>query len=165
MSTAESTKDSQTPMQEALDRAAESFPAHLMPRLVGVEHLRNMLGAARKRVNDSHQMQMKTLAQTMGHEIAEQEAAAATEGDEMGGINVRGDTHINITSPAETAKPVASKALGWGTKLLVGAALCGGGAGIGYIVRDLLKPQPAAQQPAAPNTDTDTDTVMVIDFP
>lgn len=160
MSTAESTKDSQTPAQEVLDRAAESFPAHLMPRLVGVEHLRNMLGAARKRVDDSHKLQMFKLKETIGYEPNEE---APAEEEDMGGISVAGDTHITISAPPEQ-KPmqVVTKAKSLLPGALVAAALLGGGSGIGYIVNDLLKPQPAA--PPAAN-DTDTDTITEFDFP
>ena len=163
MSTAESTTTSQTPVQEALDRAAESFPAFLLPRLVGVDHLWKSLGSARKRVDDGHTMQMKKLAETLGFEG--QENAAASE-DDMGGISVAGDTHITITPPPEKPTPATvEKAKSWLPAIALAVSMLGGGTGLGLFLSHILKPQPAAQQSAVPNTDTDTDTVMVIDFP
>lgn len=159
MSTEESTSGLQSPTAEALDRAAESFPAFLMPRLVGVDHLMRTLSSARRRVNDSHKLQMFKLKETIGYE----ESKPETDEEDMGGISVAGDTHINITSPAEkpTMAESAAKVKSWWPAIAVGAALLGPAAG--FLLSQWTKPQPAPQQPAA--TDTDTDTVMVIDFP
>lgn len=158
MSTEESTSVSQTPMQEALDRAAESFPAFLMPRLVGVDHLMRTLSSARRRVDDSHKLQMAKLKETLGYEPNNE--GTAPEEEDMGGISVAGDTHITIAAPPEktTALPaVTDKAKSLLPKFLVAASLLGGGSGIGYIIADLMKSQPA------PTADTDTDSVTEID--
>jgi len=85
MSNDASTKNSA--WQEALNRLDQQIPVLGLPRLVTIDHLNNMLSAARKRVDDSHAMQMKTL----GYDVKD------TEHDDMG-ISVQGDTHISIAA-------------------------------------------------------------------
>lgn len=148
-----------------MDRAAEAFPAHLMPRLLGVEHLMKSLNSARRRVGDSHKLQMFKLKETLGYDASKEGDVGEVE-DDVSGINVQGDTHINITTPQEKTTPlptVTDKAKSVIPSLAMAVALIGGGSGIGYIVNDLLKPQPAVTQPAA--NDTDTDTITEFDFP
>jgi hypothetical protein len=88
------------------------------------------------------------------------------------GVNIGNENHFHIetkeqsqaaTSSAPTAVTAAKSV--W-PAAVVGASLLasglGGGAGVGYIVNDLLKPEQPA--PAA-STDTDTDTITEFDFP
>lgn len=151
MSSDASTNAGQTPRQEAWDRALEQLPAWGIPHLVGIEHLRSMLSAARGRVRDSHRMQMQTLAKTTGNDIGD--AAADIPGaDDMGGITVAGDTTINITpqpaanQPAAVATAVKSRV--W--PIVLAAAMSGGiGAAAPLLYWWLNKPtpQPAAKLP------------------
>lgn len=97
MSNAESANAGPALLKETAERLAEQSPSLGMPRLVAIENMQNILADQRKRVRDSHRVQMAAL----GHK--------AEEGDEMG-INVAGDTHITITQPAEV-KGVASSML------------------------------------------------------
>lgn len=127
MSSDASTNAGQTPRQEAWDRALEQLPAWGIPHLVGIEHLRSMLSAARGRVRDSHRMQMQTLAKTTGNDIGD--AAADIPGaDDMGGITVAGDTTINITPQPAVNQPAsvtaAVKSRVW--PIVLAAVLSGG---------------------------------------
>lgn len=108
-------------------------------------------------------------------EVADLEVPANEE-DGMG-VNIGNENHYHVelkeppASPTVTpAQPVpvptASTGNGMLPTLLVGAAMLAGGAGLGYIVNDLLRPTPADTTPSpTTGTDLDTDTVMVVDFP
>lgn len=95
-----------------------------------------------------------------------------TEEDEAAmGVNIGNEYHIHQQLPAATqspAKPTSTPTptepqatTGWPTKLALAAALAAGSAGIGYIAADQMKPNPAT----AAGVDTDTDTIVEMDFP
>lgn len=125
MSSAESQSTSQTPRREVLDRMAEQLPAWGIPHLLGVQHLANMLSAARGRVNDSHKMQIQSLAQTTGCKISDA-ASNIGEAEDVAGINVQGDTTNHVTIMGTAPQPPASLAKKAMPYLL--AAALGGGA-------------------------------------
>lgn len=164
MSTAGSTSTlpPQSPLEEMKERAAESFPAWQIPRLVAVQHLQSMLASSRRRVNDSHKLQMAKLKEVTGYEGELGEG----EGDDVGDIIIQGDTHY--TMAAEKEKPanepstlgtVAEKG-GKVASWVVALSMLGGGTGLGYVIHDLFSDEP----PAVVDTDTDTDTISVIDL-
>lgn len=69
-------------------------------------------------------------------------------------------TSATTSAPtATTSAPAASNSVL--PTLLVGAAMLAGGTGLGYVVNDLLKPQP----PDAVSTGIDTDTTLGIHLP
>jgi hypothetical protein len=117
MSNDASTATSQTPRQEALDRTLEAFPAAFLPRLISVGFLRDMLSDARDRVKDSHRAQMAALGQE------------ATESEDVGGINVQGDTtnHIHVAAPiAAAAKSgLLKKLLPYAMAVCLGGGIAG----------------------------------------
>ncbi len=86
MSSVESQSASATLLQETADRLGDQSPVLGLPRMAAVENLVNVLADQRKRVRDSHRVQMKAL----GH--------VAEEGEEVG-ISVAGDTTINNYQP------------------------------------------------------------------
>lgn len=78
-------------------------------------------------------------------------------------ITSAGNVYVTQTTPTPSgsqqasAGPSQKAGAGWLPKLLVGLSMLGGGAGVGYIVNDLMKP--------APTTANDTDTITELDFP
>lgn len=110
MSSAESANAGATLLKEAAERLGEQAPSLGLPRLIALENMHNILSDSRKRVRDSHRVQMAAL----GHK--------AEEGDEMG-INVAGDTHISITQPAGGGDSMLKKALPVCAALLAGSTL------------------------------------------
>ena len=164
MSNAASANDSQTPLQETLERVVESVAPSLgMSRLVGVSNILGILGDARARTKDSHALQMKQLWNLTGEEMP-----PLADGDDMAGINVHGDTHVTVTQPA-VEKPAGMSTL---AKAGVAAALVAGGAGLplaGLGVASLLKDdnQPAAVAPVQPQpipSTVDRDTYLPYEF-
>ena len=162
MSNVASTSGSQTPQQEILDRMAEESPAWFLPNLVGLQNVRASVNAALNRVKDSHKLQQQVLAKQNG--IPADEAAPSE--DDMGGINVQGDTthtyNVGMTPEllsAITGKlPVAGEAAqsvapAIARKLLplVLSTLLGGGAVGGALVAyqawRAAKPTPQVQSP------------------
>jgi hypothetical protein len=102
---------------------------------------------------------MKKLSETLGYEPTE--GAPATEED-MAGISVHGDTHVTITSPESKQMPEsAGKVKAWLPTAALILSMLGGGAGLGYVINELMNPNPAP----ATGVDTDTDTVVEMDFP
>lgn len=79
-------------------------------------------------------------------------------------ITAAGNVTINYPQPeakpsGSQSAPVAATAkagAGWLRKLVMSAALLGGGSGIGYIIHDVLKPAQSS---------VDTDTITEMDFP
>jgi len=138
MSTDGSTNTSgQTPQQEVLERAAENFPTWQFPRMVGLVHLASSMAAARSRVNDSHKLQMKKLAETLGYDAEE---SKLPEDQDDGMFSVAGDTTINVL--ADPAK----KSSGLGTLGTIAATVLGSG-GIGaaaVLAWQLWNREPAA---------------------
>lgn len=138
MSNAESTSDGRTPVRELADKLMDQAPALGLPRLVAVDHLAQSLNDARRRVRDTHAMQMKAL----GHDVNE------GTGDDVG-ISVAGDTHINITSPpAKEGGAMLRKVLPTVAALLAGSAL----PVAGFLLSRYLdgKNAPAPDAPSAP---------------
>lgn len=140
----------ETPRQEVIERIAESSPAWGIPYILGIENLRSHLAMARGRVADSHKAQMNALGKATGQTIE-----PSTEGDDMGGISVAGDTNITITAPAPPAssRKVAGPAGPFSgvLPLVLGAAL-GGGAGLAIpAIAGLLTDYAT---PAVPHTDS-----------
>lgn len=113
-------------------------------------------------------------AESIGRNLESEDKAfgRACNGDELSTPDEAGEMKItsagNVTinyaqpeaapsgsqQPSVAHKPKAGG--GWLPKLLLLASLAGGGAGVGYIVNDLLKPS---------SVDTDTDTITELDFP
>lgn len=78
-------------------------------------------------------------------------------------IYAGGDVHITQPSGDQSASaaPEPKAGAGWLPTLLVGASILAGGAGLGYIIHDLLKGDSKPPE----YTDTDTDTITELDFP
>lgn len=137
MSSAESESVGQTLLNEAMDRLGEQAASLGMPRLVAIDHLQKSLHEARKRVNDTHAMQM----QALGYDVK------TTEHDDMG-INVAGDTHINITSPqANEGGSMLKKALPTIATLLAGSVLPLAGIFLANYLNRGAAPAPASGPP------------------
>ena len=95
MSTDGSTNTSgQTPKQEVLERAVENFPTLQFPRMVALVHLAKSMAAGRARVKDSHTLQQRKLAETLGYDPPEDETVP--EEHDEGMFSVSGDTTINL---------------------------------------------------------------------
>ena len=143
-STAESTNDSpkQTPTEEILDRVAENWPAMHLPRWITIDHLQKSLASARSRVNDSHRSQVETLNKVTGNNVR-----PSSLGDEMGGINVAGDTNITNINP----EPKKSAGLLAQLLPLALASLLGAG-GMYYWASQAL-PSPTPKQPVFEESD------------
>lgn len=91
------------------------------------------------------------------------------EEDDGMGVNIGNENHWHIEmkeqpkAPQATAPTVVSAAKSiWPTLLLAGSML-GGGAGLGYIIHEFLKPQ--TNPASVAGIDTDTDTIVEMDFP
>ena len=116
MSTNGSTNTSgQTPQQEVLERVAENFPTWQFHRMLGLVHLSKMMAAARSRVNDSHKLQIRKLAETLGYDDDE----TVPEEQDEGMFSVAGDTTHNHYHKARGLGTLAATILGSGG---VGAA-------------------------------------------
>lgn len=179
MSVAELENDTdKTAVQEAAERLADQAAAWGIPRLVATQNQQAMWADARQRTHDAHRAQMKALgvdlpesaAEPMGdifvvrnidlsrpgtvrlgkHEITRPETASDREPENP--------PDSSGSQPVPVA-PEPKAGAGWLTTGLLVASMLGGGAGVGYIVHDLL------QQPAAVSSDTDTDTITELDFP
>lgn len=110
----------------------------MLPRLITTQHLQNTLNQARDRLADSHRVQMHLLG----------EEPVGANGD---GINVRGDTTINMP--------------GWVLPLVAALAL-GAGAPLGYMLLTKLAAQPNTVQVQAPVKERDWKLgVIVTDKP
>ena len=154
MSNAESQNASQTPAQEALDRALEQLPGLGLARLVGVEHLRAVLGAARGRVNDDHQLKKEVLRSVASEGGLAAKENPAGEGEDVGGISVAGDstTTINITGTPTAptsggAGRVLKKCLPYAATALIAGAT---GVGVPWML-GLFSKAPAAVQQVIPD--------------
>lgn len=132
----ESPKSGETPLQQVQDRIAEVAPAWGVSHLLGIENVRSMLADARQRTRDSHKAQMKALG-----------VDTPNQPDDMGGINVQGDTtnHISITAPTQGSAftKVASKLIPLALTLALGS-----GAGIAgsWLLSHWNKPSAPPQQ-------------------
>jgi hypothetical protein len=137
--------DPRHPLDQIAERAAEAAPTVLLPKLAALNNLKALWSDHRRRVNDSHALQMKALGQT----------PTPAPQDEMGDTIVTGDIRI-MQQPQQ---PAASNGLSTLGKIGVGAALLTGGAGAGIVANEVLKDQPpAAVAPVEPGVDIDTDT-------
>lgn len=141
MSSAASKSDSQTPRQNLLSQAAERLadqsPSLGLPRLLAIDFLQGLFGDARARTKDSHRVQMEALG------VKPEELAKS---DDMG-INVAGDTIVNITAPPAAKDELIRRAL----PLITAAALGAIGTLLplgGYILANLKSEPPAAVAPA-----------------
>ena len=156
-SNASTNSSGQTPAQELKDRLAEQLPAWGIPHLLGVKHLATMLHAARQRVNDSHNLQMQTLAKTTGNDLPKHVADGSST-DEMGDIIVKGDetrteTHNHYyNQPTGSAAGAAmKKAFPW----LLATVLAGGAGAAIPLAWQWWNKQPAAPSVTLPDYSLD----------
>lgn len=178
----------QTALEEFTERTGETASGVLVvPKLIAIDDFRRNQAAARRRVDEAHEMHKFALG--FGGKKAE-EIGKEVEGvakDDMGDIIYTGDITLNPgqqvqlgkntiikadaapavpvepTVPVKPEKTITTKpAKSLWPKAILACALLAGGSGFGYIVNDLLNPQPAP--PPAAN-DTDTDTITEFDFP
>jgi hypothetical protein len=171
----------QTASEEFTERVGETGAGLLvMPQMVATDDYRRNQRAARKRVDEAHEMMKRALGmQDIGRS---KEGDGVESGDEMGDMIYTGDISLHpgqsvrlgrhtviqadattdeadqptTSNPADT-KPVKS----WWPSMLMAASLLAGGSGIGYVIHELL------QHPSSPSAanDTDTDTITEFDFP
>lgn len=141
MSNVESVSASQRLLNEAANRLGEQSSSLGLPRLVAIDNLQGVLADARKRVRDSHAVQMKSL----GHEVKD-------EGDDVG-ISVAGDTHITMAAP-ERGNAVLKTVLPWAL-----AAIAGPIAGF-IAARYFDKPAASTQPPAVSVPDSAYDVLF-----
>jgi len=159
--------------------------------MISMKSIRDMMGWEQKAVEQQTKTDQQTIGGEAGgdDDSAESEAAGDDELDaELEAMEkdaeaemewVAGDKTITEThhhhhaappaaivpdkpapTPASTPSAPATNN-GLLPMALVGVAMLAGGAGLGYIVNDLLKPTP----PGAVGTDTDTDTTVDINLP
>lgn len=151
MSAAVSESSSQAPKQEALDKALDQAPVLGIPRMIGVANLWATLSDARKRVQDSHALQMQKLAEVTGGAVPE------SAEDDMGSFSVQGDTTVtnHITQLPAPVKAVIPPVVKYVAAMLTGAGLPLLGWALNYWIDQKTKPQ---EPPAvvAPAEDTDT---------
>lgn len=149
MSNAASSNATQTPQMEAVDRALEQLPVLGLPRLVAVEHLREMLFASRGRVRDDHKRQKAILDSVAKEGGLLQPTAEADADDDMGGISIAGDTNVTITAPAQpTAAQQATSGESVFKKMLpliLAAAMGGGIASLPALYEWIKKPSAVVQ--------------------
>lgn len=167
----------QQPSEEFAERFGETGAGLLtIPHLVAVDNSRRMQAAARRRVDEAHEMHKRALGMS---DIGKTEDGAAVS-DDMGDIIYTGDITLNpgqqvqlgknTVFKAEQTPPIATSATAttaasptaapstsnrW-LPLILAAAVVGSG-GLGYWLANKTPVQPAAS--------VDTDTITEMDFP